>query len=216
MQLKLEPITGIPAGSQVLRLERTSDEAPGHSGQSAAAPDASQVVGYLSDEARTLASYGPTDYMTIRVDTTDPTIKARAGQFTDVSLVDKFELTEEEYDKRSGEQPTSAPLTSALASLTRPDRLSPPRTAADTVRSFKLRHQLGRFAPSVSDTASVFSEADVPAELAPGARCEVSLSDELSRRGTVRFVGPTAFGQADASVWVGVEWDEPVGKNDGA
>lgn len=102
MQLKLEPITGIPAHSQILRLERTSSSAPGHSGQSSVAPDQSQVVGYLNDESRTLGSYGPTDYMTIRVDTTDPTIKAKAGQFTDVSLVDKFELTEEEYDKRTG------------------------------------------------------------------------------------------------------------------
>ncbi len=87
--------------------------------------------------------------------------------------------------------------------------------AADTVRSFKLRNQLGRFAPSASETASQHSEAAIPDDLKPGARCQVSLSDELSRRGTVRFVGPTEFGQADGSVWVGVEWDEPVGKNDG-
>jgi len=87
-----------------LRLERTSSSAPGHSGQSAAAPDQSQVLAYLTDEGCTLGSYGPTDYMTIRVDTTDPTIKAKAGQYTDVSLVDKFELTEEEYDQRTGKQ----------------------------------------------------------------------------------------------------------------
>ncbi len=89
----------------MLRLERTSSSAPGHSGQSAAAPDQSQVLAFLNDEGRTLGSYGPTDYMTIRVDTTDPTIKAKAGQYTDVSLVDKFELTEEEYDKRTGKLP---------------------------------------------------------------------------------------------------------------
>jgi len=86
----------------------------------------------------------------------------------------------------------------------------------DTVRSFKLRNQLGRFAPSASEALPQYSEAAIPNDLQPGARCEVALSDELSRRGTVRFVGPTEFGQADGSVWVGVEWDEPVGKNDGA
>lgn len=41
------------------------------------------------------------------------------------------------------------------------------------------------------------------------------MSEELSRRGAVRFVGPTEFGAKDGSVWIGVEWDEPVGKGDG-
>lgn len=58
-------------------------------------------------------------------------------------------------------------------------------------------------------------ETEVPTDLVAGARCEVALSDELSRRGTVRFVGPTEFGAKDDSVWVGVEWDEPVGKGNG-
>lgn len=87
--------------------------------------------------------------------------------------------------------------------------------SADTVRAYKLRNQLGRFAPSASENGSQASQAAVPADLVAGARCQVSLSEELSRRGTVRFVGPTEFGAADESVWVGVEWDEPVGKNDG-
>lgn len=30
----------------------------------------------------------------------------------------------------------------------------------------------------------------------------------------MRFVGATEFGK-DESIWVGVEWDEPVGKSDG-
>jgi tubulin-folding cofactor B len=58
-------------------------------------------------------------------------------------------------------------------------------------------------------------ETEIPKNLVVGARCEVALSPELSRRGTVRFVGPTEFGAKDSSVWVGVEWDEPVGKGNG-
>ncbi|GAA5882052.1 hypothetical protein JCM3774_005123 [Rhodotorula dairenensis] len=179
LKLKLEPITGIPLASQTLSLRRTAAET-GHGASSSLG----QLVAVLDDESKTLAEYGVQEYMTIRVDSSDPHARSLAGQFTDDSQVEKFELTEEEYAKRS-----------------------------DTVLAYKKRNQLGRFAP----TASPGPEATpaIPSNLVPGARCQVSLSEVLHRRGTVRFVGPTEFGAKDASIWVGVEWDEPVGKNDG-
>ena len=49
-----------------------------------------------------------------------------------------------------------------------------------------------------------------------GARCEVDSAEPgLRKRGTVRFVGPTAFG-AGTGIWVGIEYDEPLGRNDGS
>lgn len=79
-----------------------------------------------------------------------------------------------------------------------------------------MRHQLGRFAPGATSASSTHSaEQEVPADLVTGARCQVALSEVLQRRGTIRFVGPTEFGAKDRRIWVGVEWDEPVGKNDG-
>ncbi|GJN89282.1 hypothetical protein Rhopal_002261-T1 [Rhodotorula paludigena] len=177
---KLEPITGIPAAAQQLSLCRTAPHA-GHSGT----PGQGDTLAVLDDDARTLDSYGLREYMTIRVESSDPHARGLAGQYTDDSQVDKFELTEEEYAARR-----------------------------DTVLAYKKRNQLGRFAPSASPSPA--SPAPLPADLVPGARCQVALSPELSRRGTVRFVGPTEFGTKDGSTWVGVEWDEPVGKNDGA
>ena len=51
-------------------------------------------------------------------------------------------------------------------------------------------------------------------DLPVGARGEVeSTEDDFRKRGTVRFVGPTEFAKG---VWVGIEYDEPIGKNDGS
>ncbi|BGO93979.1 hypothetical protein NBRC10512_005214 [Rhodotorula toruloides] len=183
LKSKLEPITGIPTHAQLLSLRRTPADAGHGSGGGAGA--GGEVVAVLDNDDRTLASYGIAEYMTIRVDSSDPQAASFANQFVDDSQVEKFELTEEEYAARR-----------------------------DTILAYKKRNRLGRFAPSSSPSPS--SAPSLPSDLVPGARCEVALSPELRRRGTVRFVGPTEFGTKDGSVWVGVEWDEPVGKNDGA
>ncbi|GAA6002365.1 hypothetical protein JCM10207_001083 [Rhodosporidiobolus poonsookiae] len=184
LKAKLEPITGISHSQQTLSLRRTGAHG-GHSGQSQGR-GGGQVLATLDDDNRTLASYGIQEYMTIRVENSDPHARGLAGQFADDSQVDKFELTQEEYEARR-----------------------------DTLLAYKQRNRLGRFASPSPSPSTTSAPAALPDDLAPGARCEVALSPELQRRGTVRFVGPTAFGAADESVWVGVEWDEPVGKGDG-
>lgn len=92
----------------------------------------------------------------------------------------------------------------------------------DTVLEYKKAHQVGRFAHSA--TAPEQSVADESAAIASarniivGARCEVASAEDGSgtnNRGTVRYVGPTEFGNK-TGVWVGVEYDLPYGKNDGS
>jgi tubulin-folding cofactor B len=80
----------------------------------------------------------------------------------------------------------------------------------DSVLAYKQRHKVGRFAPP-SETLPPVIDVDVPI----GARCEIESAEEgLHKRGTVRFVGQTSF--AGAGVWVGIEYDEPIGRNDGS
>nr|GAT56625.1 predicted protein [Mycena chlorophos] len=82
----------------------------------------------------------------------------------------------------------------------------------DTVLAYKQRNKVGRFAPKSEADEAPVEDVKIPV----GSRCEIESNEPgLSKRGTVRFVGPTQFGTG-GGVWVGVEYDEPMGKNDGS
>ena len=84
----------------------------------------------------------------------------------------------------------------------------------DTVLAYKQRHKIGRFADANNTSAS--SKSTPHLNIPIGARCQVESTEPgFHKRGAVRFVGPTKFGNGDG-VWVGVEYDEPIGKNDGS
>ncbi|GJE99274.1 CAP Gly-rich domain-containing protein [Phanerochaete sordida] len=82
----------------------------------------------------------------------------------------------------------------------------------DTVLAYKQRNKIGRFAEKDEEPQKPVPEVNIPV----GARCEVETTEEgFHKRGTVRFVGSTKFGTGDG-IWVGIEYDEPIGKNDGS
>lgn len=115
--------------------------------------------------------------------------------FSDVSKVEKFELPKEEYEKLD-----------------------------DSVLAWKKRQKLGRFDPAAKSLDELANERRLKdgSEVSKrgvkvGSRCRVGKDD--GRRGVVRFVGEIEGLGGDREVgctWVGVELDEPVGRNDGS
>lgn len=99
-----------------------------------------------------------------------------------------FELKDEDYEKRT-----------------------------DSIRRWKQDNKLGRFDPAYTEKkgeARKLNEAKAT-ELKEGSRFRTVNDKDGERRGTIRFVGKVPEIDQE-STWVGVEFDEPVGKNDGS
>jgi tubulin-specific chaperone B len=88
---------------------------------------------------------------------------------------------------------------------------------SDSVLAWKKTQKLGRFDPAAPEHARqkiAATEAEVTSRgIDVGKRCQ--LGDDSSRRGVVRYVGEIPEVPGPPGPWVGVELDEPVGKNDG-
>jgi len=171
LKTKLESVTGISTRSQRITLHAQGTEED----------ESAEVLAILDDDQKPLGYYSLRDWQVLKVKDTNPATAALAGQYTDVSRVEKFEISEEEYAARR-----------------------------DTILAYKQAHKVGRFAPATATTEPESPHVDIPV----GSRCEVDTGEsQLKKRGTVRFVGPTKFAKG---AWVGIEYDEPMGKNDGS
>ncbi|EXJ65817.1 uncharacterized protein A1O5_11058 [Cladophialophora psammophila CBS 110553] len=113
----------------------------------------------------------------------------------DLSSVEKYQMPETQYEKLE-----------------------------DSVLAWKRRQKLGRFDPHAKSQSQMVEERrrkdekDMEARgIGVGMRCRVGRDD--ARRGTVSFTGdiPGLGGQREEGcLWVGVELDEPLGRNDGS
>ncbi|CAH2047589.1 unnamed protein product, partial [Iphiclides podalirius] len=109
--------------------------------------------------------------------------------FSSTDSVERFQLSEEEYEKKG-----------------------------DTLRSFLQRNKLGKYNEEEMTKLKEQQqkELEMEAELATGvlvgARCEVRAPKQPPRRATVRYNGPL---EGTRGLWIGVQYDEPLGKNDG-
>jgi len=151
--------------------------------------DGTKLICALDDDNRLLGSYPVENGLYL--DIVDPTI--RIDEFNDVSKVEKFEMNKDDYEKRE-----------------------------DSVAAFKRRNKLGRFSetdPAAAKAAEAEAarkaaeEEQMASSMTVGSRCEVAITKAPVRRGTVAFNGTTHF---KPGIWIGIKYDEPVGKNDGS
>eukprot|EP01111_Echinosteliopsis_oligospora_P008445 TRINITY_DN2411_c0_g1_i1.p1 TRINITY_DN2411_c0_g1~~TRINITY_DN2411_c0_g1_i1.p1 ORF type:complete len:250 (-),score=66.44 TRINITY_DN2411_c0_g1_i1:33-782(-) len=135
-----------------------------------------RTVAKLDNDNVTLNSYRPSDNMRVHVVDLDP--YKTIAQLNDVSQIEKYTMSEDDYNKRE-----------------------------HTYRKFKQQQQ-------TNSPAKEEVEEPVPENIKVGERCEVASEDgSLARRGEVMFVGKVDF---STGYWVGVKFDEPLGKNDGS
>lgn len=168
---KLEMIVGAPVSCMDLELFSVSD----------------QFLQKLDDNEALLGSFPVDDDCRIHVIDKSG---GQLGEFSDVSKVEKFEISDEAYNKRT-----------------------------DSARSFMKKQHVGRYndeemAKKKAESAAREEMQKAAAEaICVGSRCQVQVPKQPTKLGTVMFVGTTDF---KPGYWVGIKYDEPLGKNDGS
>nr|CAH8823914.1 unnamed protein product [Trichobilharzia regenti] len=147
-------------------------------------------LGYLLGDGKSLYDLGVENEMHIHV--TDSTI-ADGVYDQPEEPVETYQLTDEEYAKRE-----------------------------ESVLAWKRRNKLGQFREVDPEEAKRAEELRQEAELKEkekaeslsiGSRCEVRIPSQITKRGVIEFVGQTKF---KPGYWVGIRYDEPLGRNDGS
>lgn len=167
---KLEMIVGAQSSFMELELFDISDE----------------FLLKMDDNEALLGSYPVDDNCRIHVIDKSG---GQMGEFSDVSKVEKFEISDDAYGKRS-----------------------------ESARSFMKKNRVGRFneeemAKKKEEIAARNDEQKAAADaISVGSRCQVQVQGQPTKLGTVMFVGTVDF---KPGYWVGVKYDEPLGKNNG-
>ncbi|KDP37819.1 hypothetical protein JCGZ_06721 [Jatropha curcas] len=147
--------------------------------------DTNSKISDLTYDFRPLGFYSPLDGYRLHVIDLDPSSITSGGWLEDTSLVEKYTISEEAYEKLLDFWHFS------------------------TFRKFKekiVSQNPSAFEPKVTDR---YME-DLSANIKVGYRCEVEPGE---KRGVVKFVGRAE--SLAPGFWVGVQYDEPLGKHDG-
>jgi len=155
--------------------------------------DGGRTICEMSDNTRMLGFYSVCSGNEIHVIDTDPFSLSRGGGLTDTSLVQKYTISEESYNSR----------TNTIRQYIKDKRKEDP--------NFKLKPKSMPPSRMTEEEMGPPPGAESVEGMTVGARCEVMPG---SRRGVVMFIGESP--SLKPGFWVGVKFDEPVGKNDGS
>lgn len=142
--------------------------------------DAGYKVSDLSDNSRPFGFYSPLDGYRLHIIDLDPSSVTSGGWLEDTSLVEKYKISDEAYDKLDG-----------------------------TFKKFKEKMASQNPSSFESKKKGDYME-DLLANIKVGDRCEV---EPGGKRGVIRYVGRAE--SIAPGFWVGVQYDEPLGKHDG-
>ncbi|CAD7940724.1 unnamed protein product [Amoebophrya sp. A120] len=147
---------------------------------------------FLYDDYKTLRTYGAGNDMELFIKDTDPYSLAAGGGLENVNLVEKYKMTDDDYDKRE----------KTLRAHVKAEREKNPN-----FRMFAKKPGEGGEGEPAAERPK--TPEDVHVAYGVGKRCECNPG---GRRGTIKFVGPV---KGAPGTWIGVELDEPQGMNDG-
>jgi len=167
------------------------------------------VVADLIDDDLKLGYFSPMDGYTIHITDLDPHSLAANGGLEDVSLVKKYEISDEDYVKREDN------FRKWKANKKAADPTWTMAKEVKTNQDKKAMEKDPNFVPEPFETKAAITDdehlADVAAGMKVGDRCEVTVG---GKRGDVQYVGKIP--QIAPGWFIGVQYDEPVGKNDGS
>lgn len=81
--------------------------------------------------------------------------------------------------------------------------------------SFFLNNLLGKYNEDTQKKKEMIEaeENKISDNMVVNSRCKVTLQNTSPRLGTVMYIGPV---EGLTGNWIGVQYDEPLGKNDGS
>ncbi|OQV24716.1 Tubulin-folding cofactor B [Hypsibius exemplaris] len=84
---------------------------------------------------------------------------------------------------------------------------------AESLRAFKQRNKMGQFGDGDSTEEKKKEARERFESIQLGTRCLVTVPGQPPKKGTLMYKGPTSF---KPGFWIGVKYDEPLGKHDGS
>jgi len=149
--------------------------------------DNQDVLMHKLEDDKMIGFYSPADNWRVHVINTNP--NRAEDEYQDVSKVEKYNMSEDDYLKKE-----------------------------DSVRNFMMKNKMGKFSEEAKKNEELqkqkeLEEYEIAKKFKIGDRCQTSVPKQPKRLGSVQYTGETEF---KPGCWVGVKYDEPMGKNDGS